>query len=437
MWQKHAPFFVLLSAYLVLAGLYAWVTPDWQAPDEPAHVNYVRQLADGQWPVMAAGDYDQAYQSMVIGSEFDPAFSVLPFSYEDYQPPLYYLLLTPVYWLSSGWLFALRLVSVMLGAGVVALTYGIGRLSFPTRPWLALTATAVVAFLPQHLAILGSVNNDALAWLLVAGGLFVLTRLTVRDSAESLPRRDGLTLALLLGLAFLTKVTAYLLAPVVAVWLLWRFWGRWPQLLTTSAWLFGAALALGSLWWGRNVLLYPGPDVLGTLAHDAVVTGQPTTAEWVSQFGLVEVLRRFAVTTFRSFWGQVGWMAAPLPGWAYRPILLATLAAAVGLLVRVRPSRQHRPLLLIFGTLLTLNSALYIAYNLTYVQHQARYLFASLIPLALALALGWEVWLTPLARRRPWLGYLLPLGVFLGLVGLNGYVLRFILPCLDYANAAC
>ena len=70
--RRFAPLVVLLLVYLVVGGLYAVNTPDWQAPDEPAHYNYVRQLAGGKWPVIEPGDYDQAYQSEVISSRFDP-----------------------------------------------------------------------------------------------------------------------------------------------------------------------------------------------------------------------------------------------------------------------------------------------------------------------------------------------------------------------------
>jgi hypothetical protein len=36
----------LLLAYGLLAFLYATQTPDWQVPDEPAHYNYTRQVAE-------------------------------------------------------------------------------------------------------------------------------------------------------------------------------------------------------------------------------------------------------------------------------------------------------------------------------------------------------------------------------------------------------
>ena len=40
--------------------------------------------------------------------------------YEDHQPPLYYLLASLVFQLTNGSLIALRLFSVLIGAGVVA-----------------------------------------------------------------------------------------------------------------------------------------------------------------------------------------------------------------------------------------------------------------------------------------------------------------------------
>ena len=35
----------ILVCYFVLGGLFAVLIPPWQVPDEPAHYNYVRQLA--------------------------------------------------------------------------------------------------------------------------------------------------------------------------------------------------------------------------------------------------------------------------------------------------------------------------------------------------------------------------------------------------------
>lgn len=433
--RTHTAFFILLAIYFGLGFLYATRTPAWQAPDEPAHYNYVRQLAAGAFPLMEAGDYDQAYQSNVIGSRFDPQYSIAPFEYEDYQPPLYYLLLTPSYWLSDGSIVALRLTSVLIGAGVVALAYLTACNVFPDRLWLALAVAAFVALLPQHLSILSAVNNDALAELLIAAMLYVMTR----PKASLHDSNTIRWLGLLLGLAFLTKVTAYLMAGVIGIYLLWAAWDDWQAIWHIGLRLFVPALLIGMLWWGRNVVVYPGLDFLGTQVHDAIVVGQPTTGEWVAQFGLGDVLSRFARTSFQSFYGQFGWMCCPLPNWAYLPLRILTGLAVSGAVwkvwgLRPIPPQQQKHLVL-FGTLLALNLLLYIVYNFRFVQHQGRYLFASLIPIGLATTIGLNAWLTLLGTYAKRVTFLLPLALILGFSLINLYVIRVILPCgLSFAG---
>ena len=52
---------VILLLYVVLAFRFAALTPAWQAPDEPAHYNYIAHIAQtGSLPILQMGDYDQA-----------------------------------------------------------------------------------------------------------------------------------------------------------------------------------------------------------------------------------------------------------------------------------------------------------------------------------------------------------------------------------------
>ena len=89
---------LIVLIYLLIGGLYAVKTPDWQVPDEPAHYNYVRQLAtEGRLPVLEMGDYDQDYLGRLTSERFPPELSLVAVEYEDWQPPLYYLLTTPVF----------------------------------------------------------------------------------------------------------------------------------------------------------------------------------------------------------------------------------------------------------------------------------------------------------------------------------------------------
>ena len=450
--RRYGPIGLILITFLLVGTLYALLTPDWQAPDEPAHYNYIEQLADGAFPKIEPGDYDQEYQNMVISSGFDAQYSVDPFRYEDYQPPLYYLLLTPVFLAFGGRLEALRLSSLLLGAGVVLLTYLIAIRIFPGRPWLALIAAAFVAFLPQHVAMLAAVNNDSLAELLIAGILLLLLTIILSarnvDAAENesdFISRKWLILGILLGLGFITKVTVYILAPVIALALVWHYRGNWRSFWRAALMVFGPAIAIGLIWWIRNIVVYEALDPLGNLAHNQVVIGQPRSAEWIDAFGFSYLLRNFIQTTFQSFWGQFGWMGVPMPGWVYLPLLLFTVAILIGLgwlLVQKRTaglgdkddeSDKNKLALAtaIFVSLFLLSLTAYIGYNITFVQHQGRYLYSALIPISLGVALGLTVALTPLTERWPRLLYLLPILLALALFALDLIALfRFIVPTL-------
>ncbi len=444
--RQHAPFTIILLLYLAVGALYAIYTPDWQTPDEPAHYNYVRQLADGRFPIMQPGDYDQEFIMRVVfaGPPFPPEVSLEPMSYEDWQPPLYYLLQTPAFWLSGGSLTVMRLVSLLLGAGVVAFAYGLAWRLFRAQ-WLALTTAVFVAFLPQHLAIMASANNDALAELIIAAILFVLVgwvetgdrRLETEESpVSSLQSPKPLVLlGLLLGLGYLTKGTVYPLTAVVGLAIVWRYWRRWGKLVRAGLLTAVPAGLLGALWWARNMVVYGGLDVLGKAAHDSVVVGQPRTAEWVADMGRTAVYRAFISTTFNSFWGQFGWMTTPMDGRLYRLLWVFTAVWVVGLIValviwwdRKRPSVLAVVVLL--ATFL-LSLAVHVAYNVTFVQHQGRYLFPALLPIGVGVSVGLGVWVRPFVRRWPPLRYALPLGLGLAMVGLAVWALfRVIVPFL-------
>ena len=500
----RAGLFVVLALYLVLGVAYAVRTPPWQAPDEPAHLQVIAQLAEnGCCPVIAPGDWDQALLGELTSARFAPQLltAIPTIQYEDHQPPLFYLLAMPVYQAAGGSLPAVRLLSLVLGAGVVMAAYAAARMLLPAQGWLAVSAAAFTAFVPQHLAMLASANNDAQAELIVALGLllviaylrgtserglawafagaaavlvavFALAALPAGSVAPILtgaaalamgaasavlwrwrgavpPALIGVALGAVAGLAFLTKMNAAFLAGVIALAVLLR-WAFMPD-LTARARLFGflrdgllalvVALALGGIWWARNVQVYGFPDLFGLRAHDAVVVGQLRTADFFAELGVAEGLQRFLLTTWHSGWGQLGWMALPLPGWAY--VLITGFLAVVGGGWLVRAFRRERPPLdaparwrrlawLALVTAAGLVLLQYAYYNTVFYQAQGRYLFPALIPVSLAVALGLAGWprlasSSRLRARLRWAGPLLVMGVF---VPLNLFAVWRILPLL-------
>ncbi len=391
-----------MLAYVGIGTLYAVKTPAWQVPDEPAHYNYVRFVAEGRGlPVLQSGDYDQAYLESIKAARFPPSMPIDSIRYEFWQPPLYYVLAAPIYLATGGSLLALRLFSVALGGFVVILAALIVRRLAPDSPALALGAAGFVAFVPQHVAMMAGAQNDSVAELLLA--LVVLQTLTLKLQSASLKwSRLGLTL----GLALLTKGTIYIAAPLVAVALWQKYRSQSPRncrwLVKSGALVFGPALVLVLPWWIRNVAAYGWPDFLVSIRHDHVVMGQPTPAEWIARFGLGGYLRDFVVTTFHSFWGQFGWMGVPMNDRYYAVLAVCSLVALVGLLwylARNASTAIKNPGVWFLGSWILFAMAVYISYNVKYVQFQGRYLFPALIPIGLAFTLGFRQWTTWLPRR--------------------------------------
>ena len=216
--KKHTGLLLILIAYGVVAGLFALRTPPWQAPDEPAHYNYAAQVARaGCCPTIEVGDWDSAYLDQLKAARFAPELlgHIDSIQYEDHQPPLYYLMQSLVYKLSGGSLIAMRLFSALLGMGTIACAYFIARLLLPERLQVALGAAALVAFLPQHVAILASVNNDSLAGAEIGITLLgTMLYLKGQDMIYRVP--TPVILGVLCGIGLLTKVSTLFLVGVVA-----------------------------------------------------------------------------------------------------------------------------------------------------------------------------------------------------------------------------
>jgi 4-amino-4-deoxy-L-arabinose transferase-like glycosyltransferase len=422
----------IVVAYIAIGVLYAVFTPTWQVPDEPAHYNYVRALAEGRGlPVLEPGDYDQDYLELLKSQHFPSELSIDSIEYEDHQPPLYYLLAAPVYRLFGGAVLPLRLLSVLIGAGALAVAFGAVRAIFPTRPGLALATAAFIAFIPQHVAMCAGVNNDALAELVVGGTLWALVVYVGKKGGRPWP------VGLLLAAGLLTKTTAYGVVgvAVAAVVLRWRLERRaWRWAAGQLAWMLVPALVISAPWFIRNGLTYGWHDPLGLARHNVVVEGQTRSSEWLALYGWGGLLSRMARTTFQSFWGQFGWMGVVLPARIYQALALLSALLAAGFLWwlfdRRRPrltSLQRAGLaLFLVSTFLALLE--FLGYNLTFVQHQGRYLFTALIPIGLAAALGIGQWANLLPRwARPWTAAAL----FAGLAALDVLCLfRYIVPAL-------
>ena len=410
---------LIIGLYLVLGFLYAAMTPAWQAPDEPAHYNYVRYVAEN-WslPELVASCYDEAYLNRLKSEKFPPALSIEAVCYEHYQPPLYYLVASPVFAATQGSVLAIRLVSVVLGAVSLFFVYKTVALFMP-QPAVILGTTAFVAFVPMHLTMLASVNNDSLAELLFILLSYLLLRWLLHISPAGKP--VSFWVGAVLGLILVTKVTVYISLPLVVLVLLLGDRRR-PGLLKNGLRIFLPALLVALPLYIRNSLVYGGLDILGLRRHDAVVVGQLRTADYLADVGWLTYLNNLLRTTFHSFWGQFGWLAVPMDSRVYLALTLVQVMVCCGLLLWLWKSPpQETPLrqaLWVMLAMIMLSAGVFIGLNLSFVQFQGRYFFTALMPIGLFFTLG----LYESLQRQWWLGLSIILAGFVAWVGLRSWL---------------
>jgi len=260
----------VLIVYCTLAVLQSYATRLQWGPDEPAHIIYVQSLAlDGRLPALAHSTDDNAYISG--GSK----------THQAQHPPLYYGVAALVWrafadrpdetvryshrstgqdlsFVVPGPARPLRLLSVVLGALTLLLTWATARVVFPQAPAVCLVGTSLAGFTPMFTYVNSVVTNDALLGVAFAATAWRWARI-LRFGAGP---RDVLLLGLLLGLAMNVKETALALVVLsVVVLTVEPSEARLNERLTRIGLLLALVAALGGWWFVRKQLLYGSPLV--------------------------------------------------------------------------------------------------------------------------------------------------------------------------------
>ncbi|MCU0499767.1 MAG: DUF2142 domain-containing protein [Anaerolineae bacterium] len=386
----------ILIMYGLLALLYLWATPIYEAPDELYHYALIHHLADtGQLPIQRPGQYQHWKQ-------------------EGSQPPLYYLsaalLIAPIdrsdYETTLQWnphavigdpsipgnknrilhtfpppltqthlaVYGVRLYSVALGAITVFAVYRIGRLLAPDQPIIAIGAAAITAFNPQFLFISAAVNNDN---LVTALNSLTLWQITAMLSEGRFRTRRSVILALLIALATLSKLSGLVMVVIGALaGLSVAYRSRDLRgLLILGGTMITAWALLAGWWYARNLILYG--ELFGT---ERMLDIFGRRAEPLTLAGLFGELSSLPI----SYWGLFGWFSIPMPALYQWLITFLLILATIGLILR--PPRS-----IAFGFLslaLALGFLSLIAWTSQTMGTQGRLLFPYLSAISLLLVWG-------------------------------------------------
>jgi len=207
-------------------------------------------------------------------------------------------------WPWTGTVLAVRLIrllSVLLGAGVVYFTYRLALELAPEQYGLALAAAAFAGFTPMFIFVSASVNNDTLAVFLSSAALWLMARWIngvgrkpqAGRRALTLPVRELVFMGAILGGAALSKESAlglFALAWAAVLYVHLKAAGFFDQnrfslrALRSSLGacalslvvVFGLAGLICGWWYWRNYQLYG--DWLGWNAFVAIVGKRPHPA---------------------------------------------------------------------------------------------------------------------------------------------------------------
>jgi hypothetical protein len=405
----------VILTYVVVACLFSFSVPLYEAPDEPHHLLYVDFIAaQHRLPNLNTADRasvpNEGYQpplyyalaaallNLLGRSRVDPVILKNPAFFANVPNVLNAYIHSPDEYLQPDALVVhiIRLLSVFWGAVTVYLTYKIARTIRLTTD-VALLAAAINAFIPEFLFLTGIVSNDSMSWAMSSLVILLTLRLYMNNDVNW---HNVLYLGAALSAALLTKATLMILIPfIIAVILLKASFGEGrrirPELLKVTLSLVVIVALLTGWWYIRSIVLYndfTGLKMNAELNPSLIVN----RSIWSPYFETT-----FPIWVFYSFWAVFGWMNV-WPSMAYGPYdlyfafyAMLCLVGATGAIVETldpsaTPSSRSplRLTLLMLVGFFALALAALIVLNLSVDTPQGRFLFVAISPFCVLLAQG-------------------------------------------------
>jgi hypothetical protein len=361
---------LLVAALCFLAAVrvfvYSAAFPVANNVDESAHFDLVQKYAAGRIPIECRGPYEDSSRE-ILSAVSSPEFLSGPARFEDGKiPPPYwtyppaearekagkladYMMKytnkescsPPVYYVAAAlwerlgallgiagrgtpfWVRFLNIPNIVL---LVILAHRFAMKFWPDDSFTRIAAPALVAFLPQDTFF--SINSDVLSPLFFGFALYLALRLLLEDRGIAAHALTGLCVAA----AMLTKLSNFVIAPLVAAVLLARFARAGRSGSARGAVLSGLTLIVAAgapvaAWMAHNRRI--GADLLGVeekargLGWLALPFGQRLRNPVLRPWGAAD----FLYETARTFWrGEFTWHGAPLASGAVDAIYVGTTA---------------------------------------------------------------------------------------------------------------
>ncbi|MCI0478835.1 MAG: phospholipid carrier-dependent glycosyltransferase, partial [Anaerolineales bacterium] len=255
--------------------------------------------------------------------------------------------------------------------------------------FLAASAGAVVAFVPQFLFVSSAVSNDSTIVATSAFVLWLILRLLDdrRQPTTDDGRRSAVILGVACGLAALAKVSGLGLGALAVLVFVWQFLrqpaieNRKPRILSRVLLFTFAFLLVAGWWYARNLILYG--ELTGTARMSEIFHLRAAPMPFDQ---LLVQLRE----VWETFWVGFGWGNIRTHPLIYNVIQVFVALGVIGWVLGIRNSKfaiQNSRFAILFLWLALMFAALIYWMQTTQAPH-GRLFFPALLALAVLLVSG-------------------------------------------------
>jgi hypothetical protein len=376
-WVRRVPTFAWICAAIAVTSAVCWafITPPFQVPDEPAHIAYVTQVAVNDRLPGRSGLMNTEEQVAINGTRSaeifgQPQLKATATKAENdvllhnvkvaialrgqgsdgagvagSQPPLYYALEAIPYSLTSGSLLkkllTMRLFSAIFAAVTAFFAYLFLLEVLVGERWASAVGGMAVALTPILGFMSGSVNPDSMLFAVSAAAFFCLARMFRRGFT----RKRAVGLGVVTAIGFLTKLNFIGLAPGILLGLVVLAVRTRGQRRRDTLVSLGIALAVALspvvVDLAKHVAEGGSAGFVSSSAGGLTGSvGQLLSYVWELYLPRLPGMHHYfaGLSTARVLWfdhyvGQLGWLDTPFPAWVDN-LALVPLAAIIVLFTR-------------------------------------------------------------------------------------------------------